>query len=205
MRILSLALCGVLLTAGLAQAAPADRAAILERLRQALPKFGEMIPMAEMVSGDIRKELIAQNPGKDAGIGPIANDFGACFAKALNSRDANAAAITAADQAGMTEAELLKVVAFYEDPAVKSFFASVGPAMKSGKEPQVDPALFKRVQDGMQDPAVMRFSQMIRQSSQDLFKDPVTVRALSACTTDLDKAVAAAGLTHVKARGPGRP
>lgn len=194
MRVLAFAVCGVLMTANLAFAGQADRAVLLDRLRQALPKFSEMVPLADMFSGDKRKGLIAQNPGKDAVVAPIADSYGACVAKVLEGRDPNAEAVAAADRAGMTEAELLKVIAFYEDPAVKEFFGAIGPALKSGKEPDFDPQKFQRVQEAMQDPAVGQFSQMIRQSSQTMLKDAATVEKLRACAADLDSAVAAAGL-----------
>lgn len=194
MRTSALAICSLLLSANLAFAAPADRAALLTRLSQALPKFNEMVPLADMFSGDKRRELIERNPGKDAVIVPIAESYGACLAKVLATRDPNAEAIATADRAGMTDAQLLKVIAFYEDPIVKEFFDTVGPALKSGKEPDFDPKKFQRVQEAMQDPAVGQFSQMIRQSSQTMLKDPVTAGGLRACAAELDKAVSTAGL-----------
>ena len=195
MRSLAVAVCGLLLTANLAFAAPADRAALLNRLSLALPKFTEMVPLAEMFSGDKRRDLIARNPGKAAVIDPIAGSFGTCVANVLKARDANAEAVAAADRAGMTDAQLLKVIAFYEDPTVKAFFASVGPALKSGKEPEFDPEKFEQVMTSMQDPAVAQFSQLIKQSSQEMMKDSAITDGLRACGAQLDKAVSAAGLT----------
>lgn len=195
MRTLAVAACGLLLSANLAFAASTDRAALLDRLSLALPKLTEMVPLAEMFSGDKRKDLTTRNPGKAAVIDPIAESYGTCIARVLEARDSNAEAVAAADRAGMTEAQLLKVIAFYEDPTVKEFFASVGPALKSGKEPEFDPDKFERVMASMQDPAVGQFSQLIKQSSQDMMKNPATTDGLRACGAQLDKAVSAAGLT----------
>ncbi len=195
MRTLAAAACCLLVSANLAFAAPADRTALLDRLSLALPKFTEMVPLAEMLSGDKRRGLTARNPGKAAVIDPIAESYGACIARLLESRDSNAEAVAAADRAGMTEAQLLKVIAFYEDPAVKEFFASVGPALISGKEPEFDPEEFERITALMQDPDLEQFSQLIKQSSQNMMKDPTITSGLRACEVQLDKAVSAAGLT----------
>jgi hypothetical protein len=198
MRVLTLAVCGVLLTTSLAVAASSDRAALLDRLRLALPNFSEMVPLADMFSADKRKALIAQNPGKDSVVGPITDRYGTCLADVLKSRDPNAEAVAAADRSGMTDADLLKVIAFYEDPVMREFFATIGPALKSGKEPELDPAKFERVQAGMQVPAVGQFSQIIRKGSQDMLKDPVISQKLAACGAALDRAVTAAGLAPAK-------
>ncbi|HYE44678.1 MAG TPA: hypothetical protein VEA44_02785 [Caulobacter sp.] len=194
MRVLALALCGLLISANLAAAAPADRAALLERLRQALPKLSEIMPVDRMAALETRKDLLAQNPGKEAVVEKIAGEMGACVAKLIEGRDFIGEAVSRADKAGMTEAELLTVIAYYEDPDLKALFRQLGPALESGKDPDIDPATMERLQTAGRDPAVVKFSKLISGSSEDIFEDEAMMDGIMVCAADLAEAVEAAGL-----------
>jgi len=197
MRIFVFAVCGVLMTASLAVAAPAERAALLERLRAALPKISEIVPFAETMSAEMRQELLRQNPGKEAVVGPVADGFGACVAKMFAERDYVGVAVAGADKAGMTEAELLTVVTFYEDPGVKAMFSSVGPTLLTDERPELDPAQIKRLEAAAREPAMLRFTAIMQESTEGMADEEALMDDAVACAADFDEAVDEAGLVYV--------
>lgn len=196
MRVFAFALCGALLSASLAVAAPADRAALLERLRVALPRITDFMPVEEMITGDLRESMIAQNPGKEAAVGPIVDEFGACVVRMVDKLDYAGAAVAGADKAGMTEAELLKVIAFYEDPDMKVLFGKFREALASGEEPDIDPAAFARLEKLGEDPAVERFGEIMQQSAGEMFDEDALTDDVVVCTSTMDAAIDDAGLTY---------
>jgi hypothetical protein len=199
MRILALALCGVLLTAGLAQAAPADRAALLERLRVALPRIAEFMPVEKLLTADLRKAILTQNPGKEAAVNPIVDGFGACVVRIIDNLDYATAAVAGADKAGMTEAELLKVVTFFEHPDTKLMFAAIGEALISETEPDIDPEALERLEALGNDPAIDRFGEIMGESAEGLFDEEAMTDEVVVCMADMHGAIDDAGLTYNEA------
>lgn len=196
MRRVALAVCGLLLSATMAVAAPsAERAALLERLRQALPVLAEIISIEDMAASTLRDELLEQNPGKEKVVAPIAKAYGACVAKLMGDTDYVAEAVAKADAAGMTDAELRTLIAYYEDPELKALFKLLGPAMNAGKDLDVSPATRARLEAASNDPAVVRFTALINEEPAEVLQDDAMMKGLMACAGELAENVDKAGLS----------
>lgn len=197
-RSVAITLCGFLAFSGLALAAGPDRSVALERLRQAMPSVSQLLPIGGMIANGARTQLLTLNPGKEAQIKPIADRLGACTTEILDGPKIREALIAAIEAADFTEAELLKVAAFFEAPETNEMFIHLGKVMSGEIPPEkadsLRPEVTKQAEIYQSDLALIRFQQVFHNSGQDVVNGGTLQQGMALCVTEMNSAAAKAGL-----------
>lgn len=195
MRILTVAVCALLLAGGPALAEPSpERATLLKRLRQAMPMSDENLTLPPVAARGLREDLIAQNPGKEQAISPIAEAFGACFADVFRRRDLRGDAVARADAAGMTNDELRALIAYYENPEWKRLSEAIDAARGSGEPLELTPADKALLGAGVRDPAWARFMALRVEERAETAADEALAKGMMDCGAAARDQIQKAGL-----------
>lgn len=195
MRRAILSACILLLSAGSsAVAATSERAALLERLRQALPVLVETLPVRTIYGDDAREVLLPLNPGREATVESVAGVYGDCAFKVLGAYDFVAPVVAAADRAGFSDADLVKVLQLYEDPDFQRILRRVGTGSFAPPPSDLDIKAGERVLAMAADPVLQRFADIVGQENDIAYAAPQVTAGFDACDEALLKAAEEAGL-----------
>lgn len=184
----ALGLCLALLAApafGQTQPSMPERAALLARLKAAIPKSNAP-PFGAKDADEVRQALLPLSPGREAEVEALAAAKFNCLNAQMSDGFALDLIVSSADQR-MTQAHIERMVVFYEGPEYKALLAVEA-------LPANDPA---RTEVGLKllaDPAFVSFMEAMRDGITDYMAKPGVMDAILACETRYDEALAKSGL-----------
>ncbi len=176
------AACGLLLFAGASVAASPARADLLARLQAAQPPKAEgllFVELRALVRGDALRQA---NPGREAQLAPLLDDF-ALGARRLITDEAVLAASMRQVDTSLTGDEISHVIAVYESPAYRRMFSG-----GSSDEAMATAIAL------MEDPVFEKFTDAAMAGTMALLDSRPVSDGMAACDDALFKGAERAGL-----------
>lgn len=177
-----LAVCVLLLSAGSSVAASPERAELMARLVAAQAPMGEGLLFIEMSVFARGQVLLQANPGREAQLAPLMQDFATCARRLVTDEAVLAAAMKQVD-ASLTDEEIGHVIAVFESPAYRRMFSD-------GSSDEASATAIAL----MEDPVFEKYTDATMAGTMALIDSRPVTDGMAACDDALFKGAKRAGL-----------
>lgn len=191
----ALGICLALLAApafGQTQTQTPERAALLARLKVAIPKTNAP-PFGARDADEVRQTLLPLNPGREAEVEALASAKFTCLNSQMTDAFVLDLIVSSVDQR-MTQPEIERLVTFYEGPEYKALAALDG-------RPADDPAKQAAGVKLAAEPAFLSFMRAMQGGITDYMGKPGVMDSILACDTTYREALEKSGLKQPGAGG----
>jgi hypothetical protein len=174
-------------TPAMAQSPSPERAALLARLKAAIPPSNAP-PFGQEDAEKVREVLLPLNPGKERQVEALAAGKFACLNSNLSDAKVLDLIIASVDES-MSQPDIERLVAFYEGPEHKALVASQD-------LPDGDPRKEEAVRKLAADSAFMSFLKTMQDGIRAYMTKPGVMEAIMACETTYQADLEQSGLTQ---------